>query len=227
MALVIFDIDGTLVAGASTERRLFAGLLRGGWLRPPQLLAFLAFSLRHVTDYGRHTMKKNKAYLAGLNCAAVEQWTSTWVQGAAPYWWYWPAVQRLRQHQAAGDRVVLMSGTPQFLAEAIAIVLAGNCDSQKFREQLPHRVTGTRLAAADGIFLRHPPLVHPFGETKQQLASAMCAELGIPLQDVYAYADSAYDLPLLRAVGHPVAVRPDKQLRQAASAAGWEILGKR
>ncbi len=128
-------------------------------------------------------------------------------------------MQRLQQHQLAGDGIVLLSGTPQFLAEAIAVALAGAA--------MPALVIGTQLAAADGRFLPLPPRVHPFGETKRRLVEELCAKRGVAPADVHAYADTVHDLPLLQLVGHPVAVRPDRGLRQAARRAGWEILGER
>lgn len=219
MALAVFDIDGTLVQGASTEKRLFAGLCRGGWIKAPQLLAFLGFAWRHAGAYGSQVMKKDKAYLEGLDCAAVEAWTRAWVRQVAGSWWFEPAVQRLQQHQLAGDGIVLLSGTPQFLAEAVAAALAGAAT--------PALVIGTQLAAADGRFLPLPPRVHPFGEAKRQLVEELCAIRGVAPVDVHAYADTVHDLPLLQLVGHPVAVRPDRGLRHAARNAGWEILGER
>ena len=42
--------------------------------------------------------------------------------------------------------------------------------------------------------------------------------------DSYAYSDSESDLPMLRAVGHPVVVNPDAALREIATREGWEII---
>lgn len=215
MALAVFDIDGTLVRGASTEKRLVAMLLRRGWLKPPQLLAFLRFGVARAREYGRHTIKKNKAYLAGLRCADVEALVSHWVRQCAPGWWYPPCVARLRQHQAAGDEVALLSGTPQFVAEALALELGVT------------RAIGARCAAGDGRYLPWPLLMHPFGPDKVRQIEMLCAEYSTRARDVHAYADSVYDLPVLRFAGHPVAVRPDAGLRAAAEAANWEILGRR
>ncbi|MEO8224797.1 MAG: HAD-IB family hydrolase [Gammaproteobacteria bacterium] len=215
MALAIFDIDGTLVTGPSTELRLFALLLRHGWLKPRQLLAFLRFGLAFAPEFGRQTMKKNKAYLAGLRCAEVEALASDWVWRSAPGWWFPPGLARLRQHQAAGDRVVLLSGTPQFVAEVLA------------RELGATRAVGTRCSTKGGQFLSGPPLRHPFGQEKLHLARLLCAEFRTPASDVFAYADSVNDLPVLRFSGHPVAIRPDAGLRAVAEAEGWEILGRR
>jgi len=46
---------------------------------------------------------------------------------------------------------------------------------------------------------------------------------GIDLGGSYAYTDSIADLPMLEAVGHPVAVNPDKELRKQAEERGWDI----
>lgn len=215
MALAVFDIDGTLVAGPSTEKRLFWLLFRLGWLKPGQLLSFLRFGAVHAADYGAHTWKKNKAYLTGLPCGDVEALVSAWVKRSAPQWWFAPCVARLRQHRSAGDTVVLLSGTPQFLADALA------------RELGATLAIGTLCASAAGRFLAGPPLRHPFGAGKLELLKVLATDSRVPAGDVFAYGDSVHDLPLLRFAGRPVAVRPDPGLRAAAEAAGWEILGRR
>jgi hypothetical protein len=46
---------------------------------------------------------------------------------------------------------------------------------------------------------------------------------GLDLAGSYAYSDSSTDIPMLAAVGHPVAVNPDKELRHEAEKKGWEI----
>jgi phosphoserine phosphatase len=47
---------------------------------------------------------------------------------------------------------------------------------------------------------------------------------GIDLTSSYAYSDSESDLPMLRIVGHPVAVNPDQELARVARKEGWAIL---
>lgn len=215
MTLAIFDIDGTLVTGPSLEKRLFSLLFRHGWLGPTQLLAFVRFGIDHAPEFGRHTMKKNKAYLTGLRCADVDALASAWVRRASPGWWYPPALARLREHQAAGDTVVLLSGTPQFVADALA------------RELGVTRAMGTCCTAEAGRFCADPPRVHPFGAEKRALAETLCAEFDTVAAAVFAYGDSVHDLPLLSLAGHPVAVRPDAALLVVATAAGFEILGGR
>ena len=47
-------------------------------------------------------------------------------------------------------------------------------------------------------------------------------EVGIDLANSYAYTDSVTDMPMLEAVGNPVPVNPDKDLRRVALEKGWE-----
>jgi HAD superfamily hydrolase (TIGR01490 family) len=212
MGLAVFDIDGTLVTGRSTERRLFRALLAGGWLGPRQWLAFAGFAVRHGPAWGRHVFKKNKAYLAGLAVNDVAAFAQQWAPAALGSSWFGPAMARLRAHRSRGDRVVLLSGTPEFLARVIAVEVGADA------------AIGSRCAELDGYFTAAPPLVHPFAAAKVELTQALCRELGVAMADVTAYGDSAHDLPLLRAVGHPVAVRPATGLAHAARSAGWEVL---
>jgi hypothetical protein len=53
---------------------------------------------------------------------------------------------------------------------------------------------------------------------------AFAAEHGIDLEVSYAYSDSLSDLPMLRAVGHPVAVNPDPSLAEIAGQEGWQTM---
>jgi phosphoserine phosphatase len=215
LALAIFDVDGTLVAGPSTEKRLFWMLLRAGRLGPRQLGAFLRFGTGHAGRTGGHSWKRNKAYLAGLACDEVAALAARWVSRSAADWWYGPCVERLRRHLAAGDDVVLLTGTPQFVADALVKALGGG------------RAIGTLCAAEAGRFLASPPVRHPFGGAKLELARGLCAETGAAPADLVAYGDSVHDLPLLRFAGRAVAVRPDSGLAAAARVAGWEIIGRR
>lgn len=215
MALAVFDIDGTLVTGRSTERRFFQELLSRGLVSWRQVAAFTLFAGRCWPRYGWQVFKKDKAWLAGLEVAAVNAACERWVRQELPRHWFHPCLARLRAHQAEGDRVVLLSGTPDFIAGAIARVLG------------VEQAIGSRCATARGLFLARPALRHPFGEVKRDLLLALCREHGLDPADVVAYGDSGHDIPLLAIAGRAVAVRPDATLHRYARRAGWEILGDR
>jgi phosphoserine phosphatase len=65
---------------------------------------------------------------------------------------------------------------------------------------------------------------YAYGPGKAEAMRRLAEEEGISLADSYAYSDSLTDLPMLEAVGHPVAVNPDKELRAVAEERDWQIL---
>jgi HAD superfamily hydrolase (TIGR01490 family) len=116
----------------------------------------------------------------------------------------------LRQHVDAGDFCVILSAAPQELVEVVAAALGA------------HRAVGSRGAVSDGKMTGE--LDGPFCYGMGKLAR-LAAEVGpVDMSTACAYADSASDLPLLRACGYPVAVNPDRRLRQAADAGSWPVL---
>ena len=64
---------------------------------------------------------------------------------------------------------------------------------------------------------------YAFGPFKAEAMDALAAERGIDLAASYAYTDSYTDLPMLEAVGHPVAVNPDARLATIARRRGWLV----
>lgn len=215
MRMAVFDIDGTLVTGPGTEKRFWLRLLRAGLQGPPQLAAWCAFAWREGPRAGRAGLRRNKAYLAGLEVGRVTALAAEGFAGELGRAWYGPCLARLRQHQAQGDRVVLMSGTPDFIARAIAAALGAD-----------HAI-GTRCASEGGRFGAAPPQCHPFGLRKAELLEELRADWCVAPADITAYGDSIHDLPLLERAGVPVAVRPDRRLERHALERGWEVLGRR
>jgi phosphoserine phosphatase len=77
---------------------------------------------------------------------------------------------------------------------------------------------------ADGLYTGR--LAGPFAyrEGKPMVMRTLAEEKDIDLAESYAYSDSESDLPMLRAVGHPVAVNPDGPLARVAREEGWDVL---
>jgi HAD superfamily hydrolase (TIGR01490 family) len=211
MTLAIFDIDGTLVEG-STERRFWRYLLKRGHQGPRQVLAYLLFWLRYLPVYGRLTSKKNKAYLYKLDVERVRALAASFVAEEILPRLYTPVVQRLQSHLRQGDTVVLLSGTLEPIAKALAHSLG-----------VPH-VRATICRERNGRYLLGPPDVHPFGVTKLEIAREFAAGIGATLSEASAYGDSQHDLDLLQAVGDPVAVMPDEPLLATARGNRWHII---
>ncbi len=122
----------------------------------------------------------------------------------------------LRQHEAQGHLVALVSGTFAPWLEIVARRLA-----------VSHAI-GTPLKVRNGRYTGR--IVEPLcqGPGKPSRVNAYLAENGLSVDwsASFAYADSGTDLPLLRQVGRPVAVYPDPALLAAAQVQGWSILGE-
>lgn len=83
---------------------------------------------------------------------------------------------------------------------------------------------GTVAQSSHGVYTGE--LAQPFcyGEGKAVAMRKVAEERGYDLARSYAYTDSIGDLPMLEAVGHPVAVNPDRALEAIAYHRGWPIV---
>ncbi len=212
MAGVLVDVDGTLLEGVSSEVLFAAYLLRRGRIGPRQMASAALFVPRWGLRYGRHIFKKNKAYLTGLGCDDVVALAESFVREELEQRLRPVLLERLDSHRAAGDRIALLTGTPDFIATALARRIGTEAWS------------ATRCAKRNGAFTADPPEAHPFHGEKVERSRELCEKLGCELADCVAYGNSVYDLPLLRRVARPVAVAPDRLLRRTARRQGWEII---
>jgi phosphoserine phosphatase len=116
------------------------------------------------------------------------------------------------RHQDAGRPVYICTAASQEIADLMAVVLTFDGAVGSVAEV----VDGTYTGRAGGPFT--------YREGKAQAIRDLAERKGIDLADSWGYSDSESDLPMLRAVGHPVAVNPDRELAQIARDEGWEIL---
>jgi HAD superfamily hydrolase (TIGR01490 family) len=213
MRLAIFDIDGTLVRGSS-ERLFWRYLVAHRAQGPRQIGAYLLFLVRYLPTGGIHTLKKNKAYLCGLERTDVDALAEEFVATRLVPRLRDAVVQRLRQHVLRGDAVVLLTGTIEPIAQALA------------RRLGVRYVCATLCSERGGRYLAQPPETHPFGAAKLGLSRQLAAQIGCDLRSAVAYGDSRHDLFLLEAVSEPVAVTPDAHLSRIALERDWEIIGE-
>jgi phosphoserine phosphatase len=83
---------------------------------------------------------------------------------------------------------------------------------------------GARSEVKDGVYTGRPEGPFTYREGKAEAIRQVARENGFDLADSWAYSDSESDLPMLRAVGHPVAVNPDTALEEVVRAEGWEVM---
>ena len=122
------------------------------------------------------------------------------------------ARELLELHRRAGRATYIVSASPVELVEPLAKALGMTAG------------IGTVSEVVDGLYTGN--LAGPFcyAEGKVDAIRAVAAREGFDLGQCYAYSDSISDLPMLEAVGHPVAVNPDKRLHAIAIRRGWPIV---
>ena len=84
-------------------------------------------------------------------------------------------------------------------------------------------ILATSLQTQNGYYTGEITGISPTGENKVKAIQSLSLKLGIDLSQSFAYGDSASDLPMLMKVGHPVAVNPDRTLKQFAQRQRWTI----
>jgi HAD superfamily hydrolase (TIGR01490 family) len=121
------------------------------------------------------------------------------------------AISRMRAHQARGERAIVVSSSLIDLVEPLAQRLGLDGAIASSPEIRDGRYTG-----------RVDPFLH--GAAKAEAVRRYAAEHELDLAACSGYTDSRSDIELLRTVGHPFAVNPDRALEQAATASGWPVL---
>lgn len=211
-----FDVDNTIMRGASAFH-FAVGLARHRYFHPTQIWRFgvkqAAFVIRGK-ESARHMASATTAaleFVAGRPVAellSISDEVFDEVLAAKIL----PGPLALAQaHIAAGEQVWLVTATPVELAELIARRLGLTGGLGTVAEVVDGRYTG-RLVG---------PALH--GPAKAEAVRQLAVTEGIDLDRSWAYSDSVNDLPLLREVGHPVAVNPDGRLRAHARERGWPI----
>lgn len=207
-----FDLDGTLIHKPSSELRFLHHLLQQRRLGARQLAAGLAFYPRWFWQYRSDVGRKNKAVWAGLAVEDTAAQARQWVEEHFDQLLDPEIAAHLEQCRQDGYRLVLMTGSPDFLA-------------RPFAQQLGIQdCIATRCAASRGRFRAAPPEVHPLAAEKLTLAHRWCREHDVRLRDCTAYGDSHQDYDLLRAVGVAVAVNPDRRMTRLAADHNWQVL---
>ena len=127
------------------------------------------------------------------------------------------------EHQHAGDLCVIVTATTGFIAQPFARLFG----IDHLLATQPATADGTPQAAFTGEIHGEPCYrAHKVTRVEQWLAQRPAGSM-LRLSDFtrsWFYSDSISDLPLLSAVSHPVAVRPDDRLRAHALASGWRVI---
>lgn len=217
MALALFDLDNTLLAGDSDylwgvflaekgivnrdyyeqENQRFYDEYKQGTL---DIFEFLTFSLKPLAD-------NDPAVLAALQQQFLDEKIRPLMSPAS--------FELIEKHKSAGDTLVVITATNSFVTAPIVNAFGIENLIATEPEKIDHRYTG-KVAG-----------IPCFQDGKVKRLEAWMAEHKLNLQDSWFYSDSHNDIPLLKQVDNPVAVDPDEALHELATRQGWPVISLR
>lgn len=217
MALAIFDLDNTLIAGDSdhswglflvvenivdhqhykTMNDKFYADYESGCL---DILAYLEFSLEPLTRLSMENLQSlHKKFMRNvINPMKLQQ-----------------AADLINHHQQAGDRLLVITSTNRFIVEPI-------CKSLGIDE-----IIATDLEIVDNKYTGKVRGTPTFKEGKVTRFHQWLEAQKLSNNGSYFYSDSINDMPMLLEVDHPIAVDPDSALRKEAESRHWKIISLR
>ncbi len=210
-----FDLDKTLMEGSSALH-FGRAAYKNGMMSRRQLArdvwANLRFRLKGSTDQRTDELRQRILdALAGQRVVDLQRLGPDVLAGILPLV-YKEVLREAYAHQDAGRPAYMVTAASQELAEVLSAVLVLDGG------------IGMRSEVRDGVYTGRPDGPFTYREGKAEAIREIAAREGIDLSASYAYSDSESDLPMMRAVGHPVAVNPDAALERVARAEGWRIM---
>jgi HAD superfamily hydrolase (TIGR01490 family) len=213
--IAAFDLENTLIASNVVESYAFLATRR---LPPADRARFVLQTLAEAPsllkldrkdrgDFLRHFYRRYEgAPIAQLDEDAVELLSRLIVTKSFP-----AGFRRVREHRRLGHRTLLITGALDVVVE------------QTLKPLFDDIVCARMSVAADGTYTGELADGPPTGEARAMVMQEYAEAEGLQLEESVAYADSASDLPMLEAVGFPVAVNPETRLAAIARKRGWLV----
>lgn len=209
-----FDLDKTVIAKSSalTFGRSF---YRGGLINRRAALRTAYAQFVYLLGGADHDqMERMREFLSALcrgwDVEQVREIVAETIHEIIDPIIYDEAASLIEEHHLAGRDVVIVSTSGSEVVEPIGELLGAD------------RVVATRMVVEDGCYTGEVEY-YAYGPAKAEAVAALAESEGYDLSRCYAYSDSATDVPMLEAVGHPCAVNPDRALRKEAVAREWPI----
>jgi HAD superfamily hydrolase (TIGR01490 family) len=211
--LAAFDLENTLIASNVVDSYAW---LASRHLPPGERAAFVADLMREAPsllaldrrdrgDFLRSFYRRYEgAPVDRLRDDGWELFHSLLLAKSFP-----AGIARVRRHRRLGHRTILITGALDLVVEPL--------------RPLFDEIVCARLGEVDGTFTGRLEELPPIGEARALVLADYAESEGLRLEESMAYADSASDLPMLQAVGFPVAVNPEAKLAAIARRRGWHV----
>ena len=212
--IAFFDVDHTITRGATAvpfaaacarrkmvKRRYFL-------LAPLFYILYRFFSIRMESIFDM-ILPHLKGVPRDVFLSIGEEAFEARVKGEC----FQDALEEIRRLKERGERVVIATSST---FEAVAC-LARHCGIAE------SDVIASRFCYENGVFTGRLDGIPVFSSSKRDMVFMFMRINGVDASECAFYSDSVHDIPLLSAVGRPVAVNPDRRLRREALKRGWEI----
>jgi HAD superfamily hydrolase (TIGR01490 family) len=214
-AAAFFDLDRTLLR-RSSALALAGSFRERGLISRWQMLRAAGWQLLFVARGASHEAVQRAAegglrVLDGYTPEELRELVAEAMEPVLRPLVYAEPLRLVEQHHARGERVYIVSATLQEIVDAIAEDLGFDGALGTICEVRDGRYTGKAVRSLHA-------------EAKAEVLREIAQREGFDLAACTAYSDSHTDLPFLEAVGHPVAVNPDRALRRIATERSWPIL---
>ncbi|HEY7399370.1 MAG TPA: HAD-IB family hydrolase [Actinomycetota bacterium] len=215
MEAAFFDLDKTIIS-RSSSLALSRPMYRAGLVSRGQLLrgayAQMVYLLVGADEKKMERLKEGMLALTkGWDRVQVEELVRDVILEVIDPYVYQEALDLMELHRSEGRRIYIVSSSPEEVVRPLAAhfgvsgVIATRAEVDE---------TGRYTGELD---------FYCYGEQKAEAVRELAERVGIDLDRSYAYTDSITDLPLLEAVGNPIAVNPDRELRRAAEERDWPV----
>ena len=210
-----FDLDRTLMAGSSgfhwAREARRAGLISRRRLAADAFVN-LRFRLEGSTDAATDKVRERVgALIAGRRVRDLQRLSPRVLAQVLPR--LYPQMLAVAYaHQDAGRPIYICTAASHEMASLLSVVLSFDGG------------IGSRSEVVDGVYTGRAGGPFTYREGKAQAIRELAEREGIDLSRSWGYSDSESDLPMLRSVGHPVAVNPDAELARVAREEGWEVM---
>ncbi len=211
--LAVFDLENTLIASnvvsswgyLATKRLSSQDRLKVITKTVLEAPSMLAMDRRDRTDFLRNFYRKYEgAPVLQIDEDSLEMFNEFILAKSFP-----AAIRRVREHRALGHRTLLITGALDFVVQPL--------------KPLFDEIIAPSLEINGGKYSGRMTHVPPIGETRAAALRSYADENNLDLKESVAYADSTSDLPMLEAVGFPVAVNPETKLATLARRRGWLV----
>ncbi|MDH3607144.1 MAG: HAD-IB family hydrolase [Acidimicrobiia bacterium] len=214
MDAAFFDLDKTIIAKSSTlafRRHMY----KAGLLNRRTLLRMAVAQFFYVLFGADHSQMERvrealMALIKGWDSRQLKEIVAETLEDVVAPLVYAEALFLIDEHHREGRKVIIVSSSPTEIVEPLAHYLGVD------------DVIATRAGVDERGLYTGELEFYAYGPTKAEALQELAAN-GLDLSASYAYSDSHTDLPLLEAVGNPVAVNPDRELRKVAEERDWPI----